>query len=86
MAYAPKNLTAYPVSGVASMKLQLKGNTWDGMSSQGGIQFGNMILAAPDGTQRGKTFSMGLDIGHNVFSLKRNSLDINNMAMTIHGN
>ncbi|HNJ86272.1 MAG TPA: DUF748 domain-containing protein [Agitococcus sp.] len=86
LAYAPKNLTAYPVSGVASMKLQLKGNTWDGMSSQGGIQFDNMVLAAPDGKQRGKAFSMGLDIGHNVFSLKRNSLDINNMAMTIHGN
>lgn len=86
LAYAPKNLTAYPVSGVASMKLQLKGNTWDGMSSQGGVQFDNMVLASPDGKQRGKAFSMGLDIGHNVFSLKRNSLDINNMAMTIHGN
>ena len=86
LAYAPKNLTAYPVSGVASMKLQLKGNTWDGMSSQGGVQFDNMVLASPDGLQRGKAFSMGLDIGHNVFSLKRNSLDINNMAMTINGN
>ena len=85
LAYAPKGLTAYPVSGDASMKLQLKGNSWDGMTSKGGIQFDNMVLAAPDGTQRGKAFSMDLDIGRNVFSLKNGRLDINDMAMSLDG-
>ena len=85
LAYAPKGLTAYPVSGDASMKLQLKGNSWDGMSSKGGIEFNNLVLAAPDGSQRGKAFSMGLDIGRNVFSLKNGRLDINDMAMTLDG-
>ena len=85
LAYAPKGLTAYPVSGVASMKLQLKGNSWDGMSSKGGIQIDNLVLAAPDGTQRGKAFTVGLDIGRNVFSLKNGRLDINDMAMFLDG-
>jgi hypothetical protein len=34
-AYIPDGLTAYPVAGTASMQLQLQGNAWDGMSSQG---------------------------------------------------
>ncbi len=85
LAYAPKGLTAYPVSGVASMKLQLKGNSWDGMSSKGGVQIDNLVLAAPDGKQRGKSFTMGLDIGNNVFSLKNGRLDINDMAMFLDG-
>ena len=85
LAYAPKGLTAYPISGDASMKLQLKGNSWDGMSSKGGIVFNNLVMAAPDGTQRGKAFTVGLDIGRNVFSLKSGRLDINDMAMFLDG-
>lgn len=85
LAYAPKGLTAYPISGDASMKLQLKGNSWDGMSSKGGIEFNNLVMAAPDGTQRGKAFTVGLDIGRNVFSLKSGRLDINDMAMFLDG-
>lgn len=85
VAYMPPSLTAYPVSGVASMKLQLKGNAWDGMTSKGGITFDNLVLASPDGSLRGKAFIMGLDIGRNVFSLKNNRLDINDMAMFLDG-
>ena len=85
LAYALKGLTAYPISGDASMKLQLKGNSWDGMSSKGGIEFNNLVMAAPDGTQRGKAFTVGLDIGRNVFSLKNGRLDINDMAMFLDG-
>jgi hypothetical protein len=31
------------------MKLQLKGNAWEGMVSRGGIQMENLVLASPDG-------------------------------------
>ena len=85
-AYIPHGLTAYPESGFASMKLQLKGNAWDGMTSKGGVQIDDLVLAAPDGKQRGKAFTMGLDIGRNIFSLKNNSLQINEMAMFLDGN
>lgn len=85
-AYIPHGLTAYPESGFASMKLQLKGNAWDGMTSKGGVQIDDLVLAAPDGKQRGKAFTVGLDIGRNIFSLKNNSLQINEMAMFLDGN
>ncbi len=84
--YIPNGLTAYPVSGTASMKLQLKGNAWEGMVSRGGIQLENLVLASPDGTQRGKSFTMGLDIGRNVVSLKKSTLEVNDMAVSMGRN
>jgi len=84
--YIPNGLTAYPVSGTASMKLQLKGNAWEGMVSRGGIQLENLVLASPDGQQRGKSFTMGLDIGHNIVSLKKNTLEVNDMAVSLGKN
>ncbi|MBH1970433.1 DUF748 domain-containing protein [Moraxellaceae bacterium AER2_44_116] len=84
--YIPHGLTAYPVSGTASMKLQLKGNAWDGMVSHGGIQLENLVLASPDGQQRGKSFNMGLDIGRNVVSLKKSTLEVNDMAVSLGKN
>ncbi len=84
--YIPNGLTAYPVSGTASMKLQLKGNAWEGMVSRGGIQLENLVLASPDGQQRGKSFTMGLDIGRNVVSLKKSTLEVNDMAVSMGRN
>lgn len=84
--YIPDGLTAYPISGTASMKLQLKGNAWEGMVSRGGIQLENLVLASPDGQQRGKAFTMGLDIGHNIVSLKKNTLEVNDMAVSLGRN
>jgi hypothetical protein len=84
--YIPQGLTAYPVSGTASMKLQLKGNAWEGMVSHGGIQLENLVLASPDRTQRGKSFTMGLDIGRNIVSLKKSTLEVNDMAVSLGRN
>ena len=84
--YIPNGLTAYPVSGTASMKLQLKGNAWEGMVSRGGIQLENLVLASPDGQQRGKSFTMGMDIGRNIVSLKKSTLEVNDMAVSLGRN
>ena len=84
--YIPAGLTAYPVSGDASMSLQLKGNAWDGMVSKGGIRLDNLVLASEDGKQRGKPFTMAMDIGHNIVSLKKSTLDVNNMAVSLGKN
>ena len=84
--YIPNGLTAYPVSGTASMKLQLKGNAWEGMVSRGGIQMNNLVLASPDGQQHGKSFTMGLDIGRNIVSLKKSTLEVNDMAVSLGRN
>ena len=98
--YIPNGLTAYPVSGTASMKLQLKGNAWEGMVSRGGIQLENLVLASPDGQQRGKSFTMGMDIGQqrgksftmgmdigrNIVSLKKSTLEVNDMAVSLGRN
>ena len=84
--YIPNGLTAYPVSGTASMKLQLKGNAWEGMVSRGGIQLENLVLASPDGQQRGKSFTMGMDIGRNIVSLKKSTLEVNDMAVSVGRN
>ena len=67
------------------MKLQLKGNAWEGMVSRGGIQLENLVLASPDGQQRGKSFTMGMDIG-NIVSLKKSTLEVNDMAVSLGRN
>lgn len=85
-AYIPDGLTAYPESGTASMKLQLQGNAWDGMTSKGGIRLENLVMVSRDGTLRGKPFTMALDIGRNVVSLKQQQVAINNMAVSMGGN
>lgn len=85
-AYIPAGLTAYPAGGSASLKLALKGNAWDGMTTHGGIRLDNLVLASADGKQRGKPFTLGLDIGRNVLMLKKQQLEIHDMAMTLGGN
>lgn len=85
-AYIPDGLTAYPAAGTASMQLQLKGNAWEGMSSQGGIRLENLVLASPDGALRGKPFTLALDIGRNIVTLKQQQIALNNMAVSMGPN
>lgn len=85
-AYIPEGLTAYPAAGTASMQLQLKGNAWDGMSSQGGIRLDNLVLVSRDGTLRGKPFTLALDIGRNIVTLKQQQIALNNMAVSMGQN
>ncbi len=84
--YIPAGLTAYPESGEASMNLQLQGNAWEGLVTKGGIRLDRLVMTSPDGKLKGKPFTMALDIGHNVLTLKENRLDINAMAVSMGGN
>jgi hypothetical protein len=83
MAYAPAGLTAYPDQGLASLKLLLRGNLWDGLSAKGGIQVEQMVLASADGKMKGKPFNMGLEIGEAVVSLKRDAVDIKDVQIAL---
>lgn len=85
-AYIPDGLTAYPAAGTASMQLQLKGNAWDGMNSRGHIRLDQLVLASPDGALRGRPFTLGLDIGRNVVTLKQQQIALNNMAVSMGSN
>lgn len=83
MAYAPPGLSAYPEQGLASLKLLLRGNLWDGLSAKGGIQVEQIVLAAPDGKMKGKPFNLGLELGEAVVSLQRDAVDIRNVGIAL---
>ena len=45
-----------------------------------------LVLASPDGALRGRPFTLGLDIGRNVVTLKQQQIALNNMVVSMGPN